>query len=171
MAAILLLSQGVPMITGGDEMRRTQQGNNNAYCQDNEISWYDWTLTKKHKGVLRFFQQMIQFRKDHRNLHRKRFLSSDSVNNPRGVPDITWHGCRLGGPGFNDPNCRILAFTMGGMSEEADLHVMMNMEGQDLDFDLPTVPGRPAAGRRADLQREEPRRRGPHFKRASREQG
>ena len=91
---------------------------------------------------------MIQFRKEHRNLHRKRFLSSDSVNNPRGVPDILWHGCRLNGAGFNDPNCRILAFTMGGVSEEADLHIMMNMEGQDLDFDLPTVPGRKWSRRR-----------------------
>ena len=142
MAAILLLSQGVPMITGGDEIRRTQQGNNNAYCQDSEISWYDWTLTTKYKGLFRFFQSMIKFRKEHRNLHRKRFLTSDSVNNPRGVPDIVWHGCRLNGPGFNDPNCRILAFTMGGVNEEADLHVMMNMEGNDLDFDLPAVPGR-----------------------------
>ena len=60
-----MLSRGVPMFVAGDEFRRTQRGNNNAYCQDNEISWIDWTLQEKHADVLRFFQQMIAFRKRH----------------------------------------------------------------------------------------------------------
>ena len=61
-AAILLVSHGVPMILAGDEIGRTQQGNNNAYCQDNEISWVDWRMAESNAGLLRFFQQMIAFR-------------------------------------------------------------------------------------------------------------
>src|SRR2546429_7044574 len=62
-AAVLLLSRGVPMLLCGDEFRRTQSGNNNAYCQDNEISWFDWGLADKSAETLRFFKQMIDFRK------------------------------------------------------------------------------------------------------------
>src|SRR5438270_10811113 len=61
--SILMLSQGVPMILAGDEVRRTQRGNNNAYCQDNEISWFDWDLSEKRSGLLRFFKLLIAFRK------------------------------------------------------------------------------------------------------------
>jgi len=74
-AALLLLSQGVPMFVAGDEFRRTQQGNNNAYCQDNEISWVDWTLLEKHQDVFRFFRTMIAFRKAHPVLHRRHFFT------------------------------------------------------------------------------------------------
>ena len=73
--AILLLSQGVPMILAGDEVLRTQQGNNNGYCQDNELSWFDWNLTEKHRGMLRFVTKMIAFRKRHPCLMRKHFLT------------------------------------------------------------------------------------------------
>ena len=140
-ATVLFLSQGVPMITGGDEIGRTQRGNNNAYCQDNDISWFDWTLVGKNQGLLRFFQSMIRFRKEHRNLHRKRFLTGAAIN-ARGLPDVAWHGCLLNAPGWNDSGARVLAFTMGGVGDEADLHVIMNMDGTDLDFDIPSVPDR-----------------------------
>ncbi len=139
-AAILLLSQGVPMILGGDEVRRTQGGNNNAYCQDNEISWFDWTLPEKHKDTLRFFQQMIAFRKAHPILRRTRFFNGQL--NDRGVPDIAWHGCQLGAPGWDDPECRILAFTMGGFGDDPDMHVMMNMHWDSLPFEIPHIASR-----------------------------
>ena len=144
-AAILMLSQGVPMFVAGDEVRRTQRGNNNAYCQDNEINWLDWTLLDKHPDVLQFFRQMIDFRKSHPILHRERFFTGKV--NRRGVADISWHGCRLYSPGWNDPTSRVLAFTMGGFSEEGslhdvDIHVMLNMDWEDLDFDLPPIEGR-----------------------------
>ncbi len=144
-AAILMLSQGVPMFVAGDEVRRTQRGNNNAYCQDNEINWFDWTLVEKRSDVLRFFSHMIALRKSHSILHRSRFFSGQV--NRRGIKDIDWHGCRLYSPGWNDPNSRALAFTLGGFAQEAspedvDMHVMLNMEWEDLDFDLPPLESR-----------------------------
>jgi len=139
-ATILLLSQGVPMIVAGDEVRRTQHGNNNAYCQDNDLSWFDWSLTEKNTELLRFFQQMIAFRKTHPAVHRSRFFTGET--NARGLADITWHGCLLNAPGWNDPNSHILAYTVGGFGDDADIHVMLNMDSADLDFELPAVAGR-----------------------------
>ena len=139
-AAVLLLSQGVPMFVAGDEVRRTQHGNNNAYCQDNQLNWFDWTLTQKHADLFRFWKRLIEFRKQHPIVHRSRFFTGDV--NERGLADISWHGCRLFSPGWNDPQARALAFTLGGNGPEADVHVMLNMWGEALEFDLPVVPGR-----------------------------
>ncbi|HEV2716140.1 MAG TPA: glycogen debranching enzyme GlgX, partial [Terriglobales bacterium] len=139
-AAILLLSQGVPMFVSGDEIRRTQKGNNNAYCQDNEISWFDWNLAKKNQEMFRFFKQMIALRKNHPLLQRSRFFTGQL--NQRGLADISWHGCRLNSPGWYDPNSSVLGFTMGGFDGDVDLHVMLNMDWQNLDFDIPSIEGR-----------------------------
>jgi isoamylase len=139
-AAILLLSQGVPMFVAGDEVRRTQQGNNNAYCQDNAISWFDWDLVRTHQQLFRFWKQMIGFRKRHPALHRQRFFTGE--RNERGLPDISWHGCKLDCPGWNDGNARALAFTLAGIGEEPDLHVMLNMYWEGLDFEIPALTGR-----------------------------
>jgi isoamylase len=139
-AAILLLSQGVPMFVAGDEVRRTQHGNNNAYCQDNPLSWIDWTLTEKNSHLLRFFQSMIAFRKRHPIVHRSRFFTGDV--NERLMADMVWHGCQLNAPGWNDPNSRVLAYTMGGFGADPDVHVMLNMDGGALPFELPIVHGR-----------------------------
>jgi len=140
-AAILLLSQGTPMIVAGDEVRRTQRGNNNAYCQDNEISWFDWDLVQRNHDIFRFFKEMIAFRGRHPIVHRPRYFTGEA--NERGLLDIAWHGCKLNSPGWSDPRSSVLAFTMGGFDNEADLHVMLNMSGQDLDFEVPPVLGRP----------------------------
>ncbi len=144
-AAILLLSQGVPMFVAGDEIRRTQRGNNNAYCQDNEISWFDWNLAEKNREMFRFFKQMIAFRRSHPILCRNCFFTGQI--NQRGLLDIAWHGCRLNSPGWYDPSSRVLAFTMGGFAEsdgaeDADIHVVLNMEWEDLDFDVPPLTER-----------------------------
>jgi glycogen operon protein len=97
--ATLLLSQGVPMICGGDEIGRTQNGNNNAYCQDNATSWYDWTLTPERRGLLQFTQRLIDMRRNHPNLRRQKFfqgraIAPASVHDVevfgRAVQDITW---------------------------------------------------------------------------------
>ncbi len=139
-AAILLLSRGVPMLLGGDEFRRTQGGNNNAYCQDNEISWFDWAETEKNAGMVRFFEKMIATRKRFSSLRSPNFF--DGRVNDRGIPDVVWHGCQLNNPGWDDPGARTLAFTLGGVGDEPDLHVILNMFGETLAFELPSVDGR-----------------------------
>ena len=139
-AAILLLSQGVPMIVVGDEITRTQRGNNNTYCQDNEISWFDWDLVQKNQEIFRFFKEMIAFRGRHPIVHRSTFFTGEV--NERGLLDIAWHGCKLNLPGWFDSGSSVLAFTMGGFDGADDLHVMLNMSGQDLDFEMPPVLGR-----------------------------
>lgn len=138
--AILLLSRGVPMLVSGDEVRRSQQGNNNPYCQDNEMSWFDWTLVNKNSDLLRFFKGMAQFRKTHPAVRRSRFF--DGGVNERGLKDVAWHGTKLNCPGWDDPGARALATTLGGLGRDADLHIMFNMFWEPLEFELPAVPGR-----------------------------
>ncbi|MCK5795985.1 MAG: glycogen debranching protein GlgX [Deltaproteobacteria bacterium] len=139
--ALLLLSQGVPMLLAGDECRRTQHGNNNAYCQDNPIGWFDWTLPERHADIFRFTQEMIAFRRRHPCLRRSRWID-DTRENARGFAPITWHGLHLHDPGFADGFARALAFTVGGTDEGVDLHVMINMYVEPLTFDLPPQKGR-----------------------------
>ena len=139
-ATILLLSQGIPMILAGDEVRRTQKGNNNPYCQNNEISWFDWDLVEKNSDILRFFKLMIAFRKRYGNLCRRGFFNGEV--NERGLVDISWHGCKLFSPGWHDPNSRVLAYTLGGFEGETDIHVMLNMHWEALDFEIPQIEGR-----------------------------
>jgi glycogen operon protein len=89
MFATLLLSQGVPMILSGDEVERTQQGNNNAYCQDNDISWFDWTHVEKHADLLRFVQALIAFRRAQPTLRHTTFMTGFSQS-PGQLPDVGW---------------------------------------------------------------------------------
>jgi isoamylase len=94
----LLCSQGVPMICGGDEIGRTQRGNNNAYAQDNETSWYDWHLSDAQKALLNFTHKLVELRREHPNLHRRKFFQDRSINpgtsqrrvNGHQEQDITW---------------------------------------------------------------------------------
>jgi isoamylase len=138
--ALLLLSQGVPMFVMGDEVRRGQRGNNNAYCQDNELTWFDWDLVAQEAGLLRFVQAMIGLRRSHPSLQRKQFFNG--LVSHHGLPEVTWHGCLLGEPGFGDPNSRVLALTLTGLSAgEPDLHIVFNSESADLDFEVPAIPG------------------------------
>lgn len=139
-ATILMLSKGVPMFAAGDEVCRTQQGNNNAYCQDNEISWFNWDHVKSHRGMLQFWQRLIAFRKHHPRLFRNRFF--DGEINQRGLPDIAWHGCALGKPGWHDPMGRALAITLGARQEAQDIHIIFNMHSGVLSFELPKVTGK-----------------------------
>jgi isoamylase len=139
-AAILLLSQGVPMILGGDEFGRTQQGNNNGYCQDNEINWFDWNLIDKNAEIFRFFKSMIAFRKRYGSLCRRGFFNGEI--NERGLADISWHGCQLNQPGWDHSNSHALAYTLGGFNGAVDVHVMLNMYWQDLEFEIPSLPNR-----------------------------
>jgi isoamylase len=135
--AILLLSQGAPMILSGDEVLRTQHGNNNAYCQDNELSWFDWSLVERQRDMLRFTRELIALRKRHPSLRRRRFLSGRPAAR-MAEPDISWHGERLAEPGWHDPEARLLAFTLAGTEPgEHALHVVLNMSGQARQVALP----------------------------------
>ncbi|MGH8139336.1 MAG: glycogen debranching protein GlgX, partial [Steroidobacteraceae bacterium] len=87
--ATLLLSQGVPMVLGGDELGHTQSGNNNAYCQDNARSWLQWELDPEQEDFLQFVAQMIDLRRRHPVFSRRRFLQSDAIN-PEGLKEIVW---------------------------------------------------------------------------------
>ncbi|MGA2065840.1 MAG: glycogen debranching protein GlgX [Thermoguttaceae bacterium] len=90
LAASLMLSQGVPMILMGDECRRTQQGNNNPYCQDNPISWFDWRLVRRHEPLLRFIRALVAFRRSEPAVRRTDFLTGLPIR-PGGLPDVSWY--------------------------------------------------------------------------------
>ena len=90
----LLISRGVPMLLGGDEFRRTQEGNNNAYCQDNETSWYDWNCLKQHKEIFNFTRGMIAFRRAHPVLSKEQFYTD---------AEIHWFDPQGGLPNWDNP--------------------------------------------------------------------
>ena len=133
--AILLLSQGVPMLTAGDEVLRTQRGNNNAYCQDNDISWLDWSFAPAARAMLRFTRELIALRQRHPSLRRTRFLNghADGVR-----AEIQWYGESLEPPAWQDAAARVLCFTLNGATpHEPALHVMINMASTARNLPLP----------------------------------
>jgi glycogen operon protein len=130
------------MILAGDELLRTQRGNNNGYCQDNELSWFDWTLTEKNRETLRFVTKMIAFRKRHPCLMHRHFLTSKKKEEVP-FPDVTWHGTNLNEPLWHDPDAQILAYTLGRQrGEEEDLHIIFNMSDHEMEMPLPSLAGR-----------------------------
>ncbi|MBI5248286.1 MAG: glycogen debranching enzyme [Desulfomonile tiedjei] len=140
--AILMLSQGVPMLCSGDEVLRSQRGNNNAYCQDNELSWFDWTLTQKNEEVLRFVRQIIAFRKRHPCLRRTNFLTG-TKSRGADIPDVSWHGFKLNEPCWFDAASDVLAFTLTAAADwEEDLHAVFNMSDVALDMPVYDIQGK-----------------------------
>jgi glycogen operon protein len=91
--ASMLLSQGVPMILMGDECRRTQRGNNNAYCQDNAISWFNWKLVRKNESLRRFLAALVGFRRAEPTVRQSNFLTGRPVR-PGGLPDVSWYNAQ-----------------------------------------------------------------------------
>jgi isoamylase len=139
-ATLLMLSRGVPMFFAGDESCGTQHGNNNAYCQDNEVGWFDWSKPEKHTDLHRFWRRIIAFRKRHRALRKNSFFTGEV--NKRGLKDVSWHGTMLNCPGWGDSEARVLGFTLAGFEDDPDIHVMMNMYWEPLDMAVPMIPGR-----------------------------
>lgn len=136
---ILLLSQGVPMLLAGDEVMRSQGGNNNAWCQDNPTGWLDWTLMERHQDLLRFTRELIALRRRHPSLKRRYFFSGRHHADLE-LPDVRWHGVELDAPPWGDDDARGLAFTLAGRSdEEAPLHVILNMDDLPHRFALPAL--------------------------------
>ncbi|MCK5190490.1 MAG: glycogen debranching enzyme, partial [Methylococcales bacterium] len=112
------------------------------YCQDNELTWIDWEMANKNADMLRFVQQMIALRKRHASIMRRRFLTGEVVEG-REIKDITWHGAKLDTPLWDDPETRLLAFTLAGVKEdEADLHIVVNMSDKKTTVELPKIKGK-----------------------------
>ncbi|MDD5254946.1 MAG: alpha amylase C-terminal domain-containing protein, partial [Candidatus Omnitrophica bacterium] len=144
LVSILLVSQGTPMILAGDEIGNTQWGNNNAYCQDNEISWIDWGLMEANKELLNFFKKMIAFRRAHPVLrNRTHFQNRDYMGS--GYADISWHGTKAWYADWSS-NCLTLAFMLcgkhakEGRAKDNNIFVAMNMHWEMHGFELPKLP-------------------------------
>jgi isoamylase len=132
---VTMLSVGMPMLLMGDEVRRTQRGNNNAYCQDNETSWFDWTLLTKHADVHRFVT-LLNARRVLRDPEPERHRVS--LNQLlRGV-NVAWHGVKLNQPDWSE-HSHSLAFTAELRQEKLLFHVILNAYWQPLDFELPRL--------------------------------
>ena len=141
---LLLFSQGVPMICAGDEFGRTQKGNNNAWCQDNQISWVNWSLLQTNKGFHRFFKECIALRKEHALFRRKDFFQpidpKDGSSVEKQAPEIAWQYLTPGVPNWS-PDCQGLAFFLRASGDEeksSDFFVMFNSnKDQILYFTAP----------------------------------
>jgi isoamylase len=142
----LLISRGVPMLLGGDEFRRTQGGNNNPYCQDNETSWYDWRYVEQHTEIYRFTRGMIAFRRTHPILSMERFYTD---------AEIHWFGRYGGAPNWADPKEKQLACLIQE-DEQSDLYLMFNAGVDAVDFRLPAVSSGAGWHLVADTSREAP---------------
>ncbi len=142
--AMLMVSQGVPMILMGDEMGRTQRGNNNTYCHDNELNWLDWTLLEPNADLFKFFKDCVAFRNAHPVLRNKfHFRNMDYAGS--GYADITWHGTKAWNADWSDSS-RILAFMLCGKHAKEGtvtdnyIYVAMNMHWESQWFEIPGLP-------------------------------
>ncbi len=150
--ATLMLSQGVPMLAGGDEVARSQLGNNNAFCQDNELTWYDWNLDAPRKRLMDFTGKLIQLRLSHPNLHRRNFFQDRDVRGSMG--DVAWYNTN--GEQFDDSNWnavwnKSLALFLNGMTldtadeegnkvEDDSFLILINAAPDGVEFKLPASP-------------------------------
>lgn len=140
---LTLLAVGTPMLLMGDEARRTQHGNNNAYCQDNEISWFDWELCATHAGLIRFVQHLIRARLD---FDRSAGNDPISFDEYLGHASIEWHGVELGKPDWGSDS-HSLAIALHNYSSSRVRYIAINAYWQPLEFELPPVTaGSNAAG-------------------------
>jgi isoamylase len=152
MLGTLLLSQGTPMMLAGDEFARTQKGNNNAYCQDDEISWVDWSLAKRNETQVKFVQKVIALRHKYPVLRRNRFLTAE-YNEELGVKDVTWinaNGSEMQGSQWADANMRCFGMLMDGRAQtsgvrqlghDATLLLVLNVHQDLVQFTLPKCVG------------------------------
>ena len=141
------------MISGGDEMGRTQKGNNNAYCQDNEISWYDWTPSEEKELLIDFTCRLIALRKDHPNLRRRKFFQDRAIHNSA-ARDIAWFstdGKELDEDAWNAGWVRTLGMMLGGTTLNAtdqlgnsisdnSFLLLLNAHHEPVNFALPPPP-------------------------------
>lgn len=151
--ATLMLSQGVPMLAGGDEVARSQRGNNNTFCQDNELNWYDWVLDPPRKRLMEFTSKLINLRKEHPNLHRRKFFQDRQVKGSV-ERDIAWYnpdGNEVPGEAWNSGWARTLGLMLNGKTLQASCEdgspmmddsflILVNAAAEGVDFTLPPPP-------------------------------
>ena len=140
---ILMVSQGAPMLLMGDELGHTQQGNNNTYCQDNELTWIDWTLAEKNLELLRFAKHAIAFRMAHSSLRYRKHV--EQLQWEDGEVRLSWHGTKAWSADWS-PASRTLAFMLHGRESDAHgpardfIYVAMNTHWESHGFELPKLP-------------------------------
>ncbi len=151
--ATLLLSQGVPMICGGDEFARSQRGNNNAYCQDNELTWFDWKLDESRARLMEFTRRMVKLRLGHPNLHRRKFFQDRTIRNSV-VRDIAWYGAdakEMPEQAWTTEWTRSMGIMLNGKTlqvsdengdplQDASFLILVNASHEGVEFTLPPVP-------------------------------
>ncbi|MDB5730821.1 MAG: glycogen debranching enzyme GlgX, partial [Variovorax sp.] len=152
--ATLLLSQGVPMLLAGDEIGHTQHGNNNVYCQDNELGWLDWNLTPERAALLGFVQRLVWLRRTHPTFRRRDFFKGQPIAEG-GPKDVLWlrpDGIEMSPDDWNDPHARCLGMLVAGNGiaeagprgealRDDDFLLLFNAHHDRIDFSLPAVPG------------------------------
>lgn len=152
--ATLLLSQGVPMITAGDEYGRTQQGNNNAYCQDNEISWFNWRTSQDKQQLFEFCQQLLTIRDKHPIFHQRHFFQGHAVRGSE-AKDITWlgkSGEEMSDEEWQNPETKYVGLHLHGQAlkdvdekgqplTDTDFVILLNADHKDIKFAMPNSLG------------------------------
>ena len=146
---ILFVTQGTPMLLMGDEVRRTQRGNNNGYCQDNELSWFNWDDVQKHAGLLRFVKGLVRLNLSHHLFQEEVFWTE-----PAG-PEAGWHGVQVGTPDLA-PDSHSLAFELTYPEHGEHLYVILNSYWESLVFALPPLPSGQSFYRDIDTALESP---------------
>ena len=143
LVATLLLSQGVPMLVAGDEFRRTQRGNNNAWCQDNELSWLDWRMAETHADLVRFCREMIRFRRQQPTVRRRHFLTG-TINGRSPLPDVSWFDPTGRVIPWDQPDSTIVCLLSAPAASEdpelfgRDVLVLFNAGKQPVRFTAPS---------------------------------
>jgi glycogen operon protein len=149
----LFVSQGVPMLLHGDESGRSQQGNNNAYCQDNEITWQRWDLDDDQRGMLEWTKRVIALRQRHSVLRRRNYFRGRPIRGT-GIKDIAWlvpQGGEMTDQEWHDPETRTIGMQLAGVAADLTdeqgkavlddtLLILMNASPEDVDFRLPPAP-------------------------------
>jgi len=155
--ATLMLSQGVPMLAGGDEVGRSQRGNNNCYCQDNELTWFDWNLDAPRKRLLDFTRELIRLRLNHPNLHRRKFFQDRVIrrkDGPATIQDIAWFntdGSQVTDDVWNASWNRSIALLLNGRTLEItneegapviddSFLILVNASHEGVEYTLPPSP-------------------------------
>jgi isoamylase len=134
--SLLFLSHGRPMLWMGDEVGRTQQGNNNVYCQDNPLGWFRWSDVRRNEDLLRFVRELARLANGCAQLSGDRFWHATSEDEQG---DISWHGIEIGKPDWT-PLSHSLAWTLEGQGPHDRLHIMANAWWRELEFQVPKLP-------------------------------